>query len=139
MFFKIESICTLRAACEVWIASYLHRFLKQVFERPDFTWSQKLKLVLFIQFGEFLRILFPSYKDISVAFRVIFAIWITRKFEFWTFWGNSQKSILLTGPRHLVAHVWTQSQTSFYYQNCNSVLVAFQIWTSSHNSLSVIN
>ena len=36
-FLKIEYTCTLRAACEVWIASYLHRFLKKVFERPEFT------------------------------------------------------------------------------------------------------
>ena len=32
-FLKIEYICTLGAACEVWIASYLWRFSKQVFER----------------------------------------------------------------------------------------------------------
>ena len=29
-------ICTLDVAFEVWIALYLHRFCKEVFERPEF-------------------------------------------------------------------------------------------------------
>ena len=45
-FLKFENICTLLAACEVWIASYVDRFSKRVFERSKFTWSQKLKKVL---------------------------------------------------------------------------------------------
>ena len=51
-FLKIDYICTLGAASEVWIAPYLHRFFKQVFEKPEFMWSQKLKLC---------RMIFPSW------------------------------------------------------------------------------
>ena len=42
---RIEKICTLLAASQVLSASYLHNFLEQVFERPEFMWSQKLKLL----------------------------------------------------------------------------------------------